>query len=106
MTQRGWVTAVLLGLILTALFWIDPLFIPLALLGPLVVGAVAGARGEQWLWVAVVWVVAGIGAVVSDYVINQEDVAFHIVLTVIMVALASAAWWVARAAIGRRTRSA
>ena len=106
MTQRGWVTAVLLGLIVTALFWIDPLFIPLALLGPLVVGAVAGARGEQWLWVAVVWVVAGIGAVVSDYVINQEDVAFHIVLTVIMVALASAAWWVARAASGRRTQSA
>jgi hypothetical protein len=106
MTQRGWVTAVLLGLIVTALFWIDPLFIPLALLGPLVVGAVAGARGEQWLWVAVVWIVAGVGAVVSDYVVNEEDVGFHIVLTVIMVALASAAWWVARAATGRRTQSA
>jgi hypothetical protein len=106
MTQRGWVTAVLLGLIVTALFWIDPLFIPLALLGPVVVGAVAGARGEQWLWVAVVWIVAGVGAVVSDYVVNEEDVGFHIVLTVIMVALASAAWWVARAATGRRTQSA
>jgi hypothetical protein len=106
MTQRGWVTAVLLGLIVTALFWIDPLFIPLALLGPLVVGAVAGARGKQWLWVAVVWVVAGVGAVVSDYVINQEDVVFHLVLTVIMVTLASAAWWVARAATGRRTQAA
>jgi hypothetical protein len=106
MTQRGWVTAILLGLIVTALFWIDPLFIPLALLGPLVVGAVAGARGEQWLWVAVVWIVAGVGAVVSDYVVNEEDVGFHIVLTVIMVALASAAWWVARAATGRRTQSA
>jgi hypothetical protein len=106
MTRRGWVTAVLLGLIVTALFWIDPLFIPLALLGPLVVGAVAGARGEQWLWVAVVWIVAGVGAVVSDYVINKEDVVFHLVLTVIMVAFASAAWWVARAATGRRTQAA
>jgi hypothetical protein len=106
MTQRGWMTAVLFGLIVTALFWIDPLFVPLALLGPLVVGAIAGARGEQWLWVAVVWVVAGVGAVVSDYVVNQEDVGFHIFLTVIMVALASAAWWVARAATGRRTQSA
>jgi hypothetical protein len=102
MTQRQWGTAVLLGLIVTALFWIDPLFIPLALLGPLVVGAIAGARGERWLWVAVVWIVAGVGAVVSDYVVNQEDVGFHIVLTVIMVGLASLAWWVARAVRARR----
>jgi hypothetical protein len=97
MSQRQWGTAVLLGLVVTALFWIDPLFIPLALLGPLVVGAIAGARGERWLWVAVVWIVAGVGAVVSDYVVNQEDVGFHIVLTVVMVGLASLAWWVARA---------
>ena len=102
MTQRQWVTAVLLGLVVTALFWIDPLFIPLALFGPLVVGAIAGARGEQWLWVAVVWIVAGVGAVVSDYVVNQEDVVFHVVLTVIMVGLASLAWWVARAVRSRR----
>jgi hypothetical protein len=106
MTQRQWITAVLLGLIVTALFWIDPLFIPLALLGPLVVGAIAGARGERWLWVAVVWVVAGVGAVVSDFVINQEDVGFHIVLTVVMVGLASLAWWVARAVRSRRELAA
>jgi hypothetical protein len=102
MTQRQWVTAVLLGLVVTALFWFDPLFIPLALLGPLVVGAIAGARGERWLWVAVVWVIAGVGAVVSDFVVNQEDVVFHLVLTVIMVGLASLAWWVARAVRSRR----
>jgi hypothetical protein len=106
MTQRQWITAVLLGLIVTALFWIDPLFIPLALLGPLVVGAIAGARGERWLWVAVVWVVAGVGAVVSDFVINQEDVGFHIVLTVVMVGLASLAWWVARVVRSRRELAA
>ncbi len=102
MTQRQWRTAVLLGLIVTALFWIDPLFIPLALLGLLVVGAIAGARGERWLWVAVVWIVAGVGAVVSDYVVNQEDVGFHVVLTVVMVDLASVAWWVTRAVGSRR----
>jgi hypothetical protein len=102
MTQRQWVTAVLLGLIVTALFWIDPLFIPLALLGPLLVGAIAGVRGEPWPWVAVVWTVAGLGAVVSDFVINQEDVGFHIVLTVIMVGLALLAWWAARAVRSRR----
>jgi peptidoglycan/LPS O-acetylase OafA/YrhL len=102
MTQRQWVTAVLLGLIVTALFWIDPLFVPLALLGPLLVGAIAGVRGEPWLWVAVLWIVAGLGAVVSDFVINQEDVGFHIVLTVIMVGLALLAWWAGRAVRSRR----
>ena len=106
MTQRQWVTAVLLGLVVTALFWIDPVFIPLAVLGPLVVGAVAGARGEQWLWIAVVWIVAGVGAVVSDFVINHEDVVFHLVLTVIMVGLASLAWGVARAVRSRRELAA
>jgi hypothetical protein len=34
-----WVVA---GLVVSALFWIDPLFIPLALLGPIATGAVAG----------------------------------------------------------------
>jgi hypothetical protein len=90
------VSAVLLGLVITALFWIDPIFVPLALLGPIVVGAVAGARSLDWRWVAVVWVVAGLGAVVSDFVVNHEDVLFHIVLTVLMVAFALAAWSVAR----------
>ena len=34
-----------LGLVITVLFWFDPLFIPLALLGPLVVGAAAAWSG-------------------------------------------------------------
>src|SRR4029450_9973261 len=59
MTQRQWVTAVLLGIVVTALFWIDPLFIPLALLGPLVVGATAGGPGGAGLWGAVGSVIAG-----------------------------------------------
>ena len=41
-TQRMWLTAVVLGLIVTALFWIDPIFIPLALTGPIVWGGFAG----------------------------------------------------------------
>lgn len=101
MTTRRWATAVVLGLAITALFWIDPIFIPLALLGPIVVGAIAGVRGIEWLWVAVVFTVAGFGAVISDWVLNHEDVAFHLVLTVVMVALASAAWWIARRVASR-----
>jgi len=43
MSNREWISAVVLGLIVTALFWIDPIFVPLALLGPIVIGVVAGA---------------------------------------------------------------
>jgi hypothetical protein len=101
-SPRAWGTAVLLGAVISALFWIDPLFIPLALLGPIVVGAVAGARGFPWLWPATAMVVAGLGAVISDWLVNREDVAFHLVLTVVMLALASITWWIAKA-VTRRT---
>ena len=90
-----------LGLVITVLFWFDPLFIPLALLGPLVVGAAAAWSGLPWRWPAVVMLVAGIGAVISDYVVNQEDVRFHLGLTVVMLVLATVAWW----SVARRRRA-
>jgi hypothetical protein len=89
-----WVVA---GLVISALFWIDPLFIPLALLGPIVTGALAAWAGRGLRLVALMWAVAGIGALVSDFVINQEDVVFHLVLTVVMVGLAAGAWAAVRA---------
>jgi hypothetical protein len=104
MTRNQWLTAVVLGALVSALFWIDPLFVPLALLGPLVVGAVAAAKGLPWLWPAVVVVVAGLGAVISDWIVNQEDVGFHLVLTVVMAFLALGAWAAARTVASRRSR--
>jgi hypothetical protein len=101
MTRRLWVTAVALGLVVSALFWIDPIFIPLALAGPLVWGGFAGVQNLPSLWPLVVSLVAGLGAVVSDYVINQEDVVFHLALTFTMCALAWSAWSIA----GRLTRA-
>jgi hypothetical protein len=98
-TAISWIVA---GLVVSALFWIDSTFVPLALLGPVVVGAVAGWRGVESRWPALMWAVAGIGAVVSDYVINQEDVVFHVVLTVVMVGLTALAWWPAQALARRR----
>jgi hypothetical protein len=85
------------GLVVSALFWIDPLFIPLALLGPIVTGALTGWTGRGLRLVVLMWAVAGIGAVVSDFVVNQEDVGFHLVLTVVMLGLAAGAWAAARA---------
>jgi hypothetical protein len=92
MTRRLWLTAVVLGLVVSALFWIDPIFIPLALAGPLVWGAFAGAQELPSLWPLAVSAVAGLGALISDYVINQEDVLFHLALTFTMCALTWSAW--------------
>jgi hypothetical protein len=105
-TRGRWQTAVALGAAISALFWIDPLFIPLALLGPMVLGAVAGAKGLSWQWPAAVFVVAGLGAVASDWIVNRSDVAFHLVLTFVMTALALGSHALARAAASRRRTAA
>jgi hypothetical protein len=47
--------------------------------------------------VALLWLVAGLGALVSDYVVNQEDVVFHLVLTAVMIGLAAGACVAVRA---------
>jgi hypothetical protein len=93
--------ALALGVVVTALFWIDPLFIPLVLLAPPVSGVLAALRGMSLRWVSLVWLVAGLGAVVSDFVVNHEDVVFHLELTAFLVGLAAAFW-----AVTRRVRPA
>lgn len=96
MTQQMWLTAVVLGLIVTALFWIDSIFIPLALFGPIVWGGFAGSRKLPWQWPLTVSLVAGLAAVVSDFVVNREHVAFHVATTFTLCALAWSAWSIAR----------
>jgi hypothetical protein len=96
MAPRLWLTAVALGLVVTALFWIDAIFVPLALAGPLGWGGFAGSQKLPWQWPTTVSLVAGLGAVLSDYVVNEEDVAFHLAMTFTLVALAWSAWSIAR----------
>lgn len=69
------------AVVVAGLYWIDPLFIPLALLGPIVTGAVAGRRGTIGP-AALVWFAAGVLGLASDWIVNQEDVGFHLVLAV------------------------
>jgi hypothetical protein len=95
--RRRWLPWILAGLVLSALFWIDPLFIPLALLGPIVTGAMAAWTARGLRFVTVLWLVAGLGATISDYVVNQEDVVFHLLLTIVMIGLAAGAWSAVRA---------
>jgi hypothetical protein len=100
MTPRLWLTAVSLGLVVSALFWVDRFFFALALAGPLAWGAFAGVRRLPWLWPVGAAVAAGLGAVVSDSVFKQEEVAFDFALTFTMSAFAWSAWSLA----GRLTR--
>ena len=53
------VAALVLGQIVGSLGWLDPLFIPLVLAGPLVTGAIAGARQVRYAWIALLWCSAG-----------------------------------------------
>ena len=61
---------------ITVLFWLTRRSCRCAA-GARVVGA-AAASGLPWRWPAVVMLVAGIEVVISDYVVNQEDVRFHL----------------------------
>jgi hypothetical protein len=97
--------AAIAGIAIAQLGWIDPLFIPLVLAGPIITGAVAATRGIRLPLVAVAWAAAGITMLVEDWVINHEDVAFHAALTVVMAALAAAAWTIT-ARLGRRRANA
>jgi hypothetical protein len=98
--------AALLGLLVAQLGWIDPLFIPLVLAGPLVTGAVLAYLRVSFSWVAVLWAVTGLAMTVSDWVVNREDVLFHLALAVIMPLLAGIGFGVVRLTQRRTVRSA
>ena len=67
--------------LLAGLFWIDPLFLPLVLVGPIVTGVVA-ARHDAVRPAAMAWFAAGLITLVLDWAINDEDQAFHLVMAV------------------------
>jgi hypothetical protein len=94
--------AVALGQLVGLLGWFDALFIPLVLVGPLAVGAVAASRGVRAAWPALLWLSAGVNMLWTDWAVNREDVAFHAVLSVVMAGLALVGWGIVRVATRRR----
>ena len=94
--------AVALGQLVGLLGWVDPLFVPLVLVGPPAVGAVAASRGVRAAWPALLWFSAGINMLWTDWLVNHEDVAFHAGLSVAMAGLALAGWAIVRLATRRR----
>ena len=98
------IAAAVIGQLVAQLGWIDPLFIPLVLLGPIVTGAVAAARRVSYPWIAVLWCSTGLGMMWTDWVVYHEDAVFHLALSVIMPLLAGLGYGVVRLATrpGRR----
>lgn len=90
--------AAILGQLVAQLGWIDPLFIPLVLAAPLITGALLAGRRVSYTWVAVLWASVGIGMAWTDWLVNREDVAFHLALAVIMPMLAGVGWGLVRLA--------
>src|SRR3954453_17979890 len=88
--------AALLGQLVSLLGWIDPLFIPLVLAGPLLSGAILAHQGLSYAWVGTLWASTGLGMAWMDWVINREDVVFPLALAVIMPLLAGIAWGAVR----------
>lgn len=86
------VYALILGQLISLLGWIDPLFIPLVLAGPLLSGAILAHLGVRYTWVAALWASTGLGMTWMDWVVNREDVAFHLALAVITPLLAGIGW--------------
>lgn len=102
---RLWV-AVVLGQLVGLLGWVDWLMFPLVLVGPVVVGALAAVRGLPVLWPAVLWASAGVNMLWTDWLVNREDVAFHLAVAVVTALLAAASWGVATLVARRRARVA
>ena len=76
---------------------------PLVLAGPLITGAVLAYRRVSYAWVAVLWASTGLAMAASDWVVNREDVLFHLALAVIMPLLAGIGFGVVRLTQRRST---
>lgn len=93
--------AVVLGQVLGLFGYVDPLYVPFVLLGPPIVGAVAASRALPLAPVAVLWASAGLNMLWLDWLVAREDVVYHLVLSVLMAALAAGGWGIV-AFLGRR----
>jgi len=76
----------------------DEGFFAIALIGPIGTGIVVGLmRGDTQL-AAATWAATGVFWLVLDWIIHQEDVAFHAVLALLMAVLVALGAGVAHAA--------
>lgn len=102
---KSLVAAAVLGQLVGPLGYLEMLFIPLVLAAPVLTGAIAASRRISYTWMAVLWASAGINMAWMDWVISQEDVVFHLALSVVMPLLAGVGWGLVRLSSRRLIRA-
>jgi apolipoprotein N-acyltransferase len=83
----------------------DQGFIAMVLLGPPLTGLVAALRRRDVRLVAAAWALSGLCWLAGDWIVNDEDQLFHLVLTVLMAALTFLGAAVARLGVVLRKRA-
>jgi hypothetical protein len=76
----------------------DEWFFAIVLLGPMAHGIAVGVRHGDTRLAAATWAASGLCWLVLDWIINQEDVAFHAVLALVMAGLVATGAGIVRAA--------
>ena len=64
----------------------DAVLFPIVIIGPLLTGLVMELRGWPWKLGAAAWATMGLISLVYDWVLYNEDQAFHVALTLWMAA--------------------
>lgn len=62
----------------------DQGFFAIALIGPLLTGAAVAVRRGDLRLAALTWFATGLVWLVTDWIVNREDVLFHLVLAFVM----------------------
>ena len=76
----------------------------IVLLGPLLTGLVMRLRGWPWRLGAAAWALNGLAMLTYDWVLNNEDQAYHAVLTIMMATLVALGAALARNLLALRSR--
>jgi hypothetical protein len=79
---------------------------PIVLLGPLLTGIVMRVRGWPWKLGVASWALMGLISLFWDWFLNNEDKAFHVALTVIVVVLVALGAAIGRGLLSARSRFA
>jgi hypothetical protein len=78
-------TAAIVGIVFTPLA--DEGFFAIVCFGPIATGLVLAIARRPWRPGAAAWALAGLVFLVTDWIVNDEDVLFHAVLSAVMAAL-------------------
>jgi hypothetical protein len=70
------------------------------------VGVMAAVRGLPVAWPAVLWASAGLNMLWTDWLVNREDVLFHLAVAVFTALLTASAWGLTVLVARRRARVA